>query len=556
MRLYALVGQLFGKICLTGHTKYLLDSLFPFVIKRIEDESWRTRFVDIIDSMPQSCLQNFIEQMLTRVAETRFPSILGERTWGPPMAEKPLLPNKVSSRVKFLVCLFGEFLFVSEGGDPSYILKESDEERRKVRFGYRGDKRKEMLKNADMIASLLLRRSITVKVYGMHILTVLSEVIEEVSRLIGFSKGRDAITNGRDELESLDEDEEEGEETKQTEASLYDVSLSTRVLFEATELWGDKEFIRHSPYEQQRYVTRFISLGLAKASREQLQQERDERGGGCLLTKLIMGVQAHIECPVVKIRKLGMTVGEQFSVIMDPKNPLKFDPEDTTVDGNYEWKGDANIGEVLEKEETEEMEREKKALEEKARKGDDEANKAPRRIVGFFPPSSKESEAGDSENDNKHKRKDAEKTKQTKVKSKKVKKKKKEEEELDPDALFLAANEASSSEETDGSESDDALLQGEEEVDSDSDDGLVPYDLEDDESDLNPVKLPHYLRDCISVLRNAKTNHEADKWEGALRALEGLIRADDVNEVADVSRGLAAMLLHMENEFALEDFVR
>ncbi len=51
---------------------------------------------------------------------------------------------------------------------------------------------------------------------------------------------------------------------------------------------------------------------------------------------------------------------------------------------------------------------------------------------------------------------------------------------------------------------------------------LPAYDLRDDESDLNPVKVPIYLRECVNGLR---ASDDVNALEGALLITEKLVRS-------------------------------
>ncbi|KAF2072488.1 hypothetical protein CYY_006197 [Polysphondylium violaceum] len=86
----------------------------------------------------------------------------------------------------------------------------------------------------------------------------------------------------------------------------------------------------------------------------------------------------------------------------------------------------------------------------------------------------------------------------------------------------------------------------------DDDDDLVPYNLDDDESDLNPIKKKIYLRDCLLELQSQK--HTADSWEVALESISSIVwkNPDDLD---DLSETLATSLLHLTNEYEVDNFV-
>ncbi|PNJ05044.1 TELO2 isoform 5, partial [Pongo abelii] len=65
----------------------------------------------------------------------------------------------------------------------------------------------------------------------------------------------------------------------------------------------------------------------------------------------------------------------------------------------------------------------------------------------------------------------------------------------------------------------------------DSDDEFVPYDMSGDR-ELQSSKAPAYVRDCMEALT---TSEDVERWEAALRALEGLVYRSPTatREVAD-----------------------
>ncbi|XP_045397052.1 telomere length regulation protein TEL2 homolog isoform X2 [Lemur catta] len=83
----------------------------------------------------------------------------------------------------------------------------------------------------------------------------------------------------------------------------------------------------------------------------------------------------------------------------------------------------------------------------------------------------------------------------------------------------------------------------------DSDDEFVPYDMSGDR-ELKSGKAPAYVRDCVEALT---TSEDAERWEAALRALEGLVcRSPEATR--EVSVELAKVLLHLEEKTCVEGF--
>ncbi|XP_022372679.1 telomere length regulation protein TEL2 homolog [Enhydra lutris kenyoni] len=85
--------------------------------------------------------------------------------------------------------------------------------------------------------------------------------------------------------------------------------------------------------------------------------------------------------------------------------------------------------------------------------------------------------------------------------------------------------------------------------DLDSDDELVPYDMSGDQ-ELKSGKAPAYVRDCMEALTSCE---DWERWEAALRALEGLILRSPA-AAREVSVELAKVLLHLEEKTSVVGF--
>ncbi|XP_045139914.1 telomere length regulation protein TEL2 homolog isoform X2 [Echinops telfairi] len=85
--------------------------------------------------------------------------------------------------------------------------------------------------------------------------------------------------------------------------------------------------------------------------------------------------------------------------------------------------------------------------------------------------------------------------------------------------------------------------------DLDSDDEFVPYDMSGDK-ELRSSKAPVYIRDCLEALR---TSEDWERWEAALRALEGLVYRSPA-ATREVSVELAQVLLHLEEKTCVVGF--
>ncbi|XP_057603587.1 telomere length regulation protein TEL2 homolog isoform X4 [Hippopotamus amphibius kiboko] len=92
---------------------------------------------------------------------------------------------------------------------------------------------------------------------------------------------------------------------------------------------------------------------------------------------------------------------------------------------------------------------------------------------------------------------------------------------------------------------------GPEGIDSelDSDDEFVPYDMSGD-GEWRSSKAPAYVRDCVEALT---TSEDWERWEAALRALEGLVFRSPA-ATREVSVELAKVLLHLEEKTAVTGF--
>lgn len=83
----------------------------------------------------------------------------------------------------------------------------------------------------------------------------------------------------------------------------------------------------------------------------------------------------------------------------------------------------------------------------------------------------------------------------------------------------------------------------------DSDDEFVPYDMSGDR-ELKSSKAPAYVRDCVEALT---TSEDVERWEAALRALEGLVHRSPT-ATREVSVELAKVLLHLEEKTCVVGF--
>ncbi|XP_010817487.2 telomere length regulation protein TEL2 homolog isoform X3 [Bos taurus] len=207
--------------------------------------------------------------------------------------------------------------------------------------------------------------------------------------------------------------------------------LLVQALKELLETWGSSSAIRHTPLEQQRYVSKALLICLTHLGEAELRASRDE-----LLASLMEGVKSRLDSSLPPVRRLGMIVAEVASARLHPEGPpLKFQYEE------------------------DELTREMLAL------------AVPR------PAADGPSEAGDDE--------------------------------------------------------------------------LVPYDMSGD-GEQRGSKTPAYVRDCLEALT---ASEDWERWEEALRALEGLVLKSPA-ATREVSLELAKVLLHLEEKTAVAGFER
>uniref|UniRef100_A0A8B9Z2M5 Telomere length regulation protein TEL2 homolog n=1 Tax=Bos mutus grunniens TaxID=30521 RepID=A0A8B9Z2M5_BOSMU len=226
--------------------------------------------------------------------------------------------------------------------------------------------------------------------------------------------------------------------------------LLVQALKELLETWGSSSAIRHTPLEQQRYVSKALLICLTHLGEAELQASRDE-----LLASLMEGVKSRLDSSLPPVRRLGMIVAEVASARLHPEGPpLKFQTEAEMQAG---------------------------------------AERAP--PVAPVSGESPDQETVDSGG---------------------------------PQA---------------GWEGSDSEL--------DSDDELVPYDMSGD-GEQRGSKTPAYVRDCLEALT---ASEDWERWEAALRALEGLVLKSPA-ATREVSLELAKVLLHLEEKTAVAGFER
>ncbi|XP_010224588.1 PREDICTED: telomere length regulation protein TEL2 homolog [Tinamus guttatus] len=101
-------------------------------------------------------------------------------------------------------------------------------------------------------------------------------------------------------------------------------ALLIKVLQELLETWGSSSAVRHSPVEQQQYISKAILICLSHLKEPEIESCRQE-----LLTNMMAGVKCHLDSSLPQIRRLGMIVAESLSAKLNADGPvLKFQYED------------------------------------------------------------------------------------------------------------------------------------------------------------------------------------------------------------------------------------
>ncbi|KAM9599345.1 telomere length regulation protein TEL2 homolog isoform 1-T2 [Morphnus guianensis] len=101
-------------------------------------------------------------------------------------------------------------------------------------------------------------------------------------------------------------------------------ALLIKVLQELLETWGSSSAVKHSPPEQQQYISKAILICLSHLKESEIESCRQE-----LLTSMMEGVKCHLDSNLPQIRHLGMIVAESISSKINTGGPvLKFEYEE------------------------------------------------------------------------------------------------------------------------------------------------------------------------------------------------------------------------------------
>ncbi|XP_072312396.1 telomere length regulation protein TEL2 homolog [Eucyclogobius newberryi] len=104
--------------------------------------------------------------------------------------------------------------------------------------------------------------------------------------------------------------------------------LLLQALRSICQAWANPSAVKHTPLEQQMYISKALLLSVGLLTDSELKELRSE-----LLQCLLGGMQSHLDSSVVQIRRLGMVVGECLSSRMDingTKLKFEYDADEET----------------------------------------------------------------------------------------------------------------------------------------------------------------------------------------------------------------------------------
>ncbi|NWS98622.1 TELO2 protein, partial [Mionectes macconnelli] len=101
-------------------------------------------------------------------------------------------------------------------------------------------------------------------------------------------------------------------------------ALLLRVLQELLETWSSSSAVKHSPPEQQLYISKAILICLSHLKEPEIESCRQE-----LLTSMMEGVKCHLDSSLPQLRRLGMLLAEAISSKINTEGPvLSFEYEE------------------------------------------------------------------------------------------------------------------------------------------------------------------------------------------------------------------------------------
>ncbi|XP_030610937.1 telomere length regulation protein TEL2 homolog [Archocentrus centrarchus] len=104
--------------------------------------------------------------------------------------------------------------------------------------------------------------------------------------------------------------------------------LLIQVVRSLAQAWANSSAVKHTPLEQQLYVSKALLLSVSLLKDSEIQELRSE-----LLQCMLGGMQSHLDSNVLQIRRMGMVVGEYLSSRMDingTKLKFEYDQDEET----------------------------------------------------------------------------------------------------------------------------------------------------------------------------------------------------------------------------------
>ncbi|GCB71513.1 hypothetical protein scyTo_0001604 [Scyliorhinus torazame] len=96
--------------------------------------------------------------------------------------------------------------------------------------------------------------------------------------------------------------------------------LLVEVLKKLLETWGNSSTLRHTPVQQQLYISKAIVICLAQLTNSQIQEHK-----AVLLSGMMAGMECHLDSNIARVRQLGMVVAECLSARLNSEDHrLKF----------------------------------------------------------------------------------------------------------------------------------------------------------------------------------------------------------------------------------------
>ncbi|XP_068161549.1 telomere length regulation protein TEL2 homolog [Antennarius striatus] len=106
--------------------------------------------------------------------------------------------------------------------------------------------------------------------------------------------------------------------------------LLIQVLRSVSQTWANPSAVKHTPLEQQLYVSKALLLSVSLLDDSELLELRSD-----LLQCMLGGMQSHLDSSVLRVRRMGMVVGECLSARMDisgTKLKFEYDQDEETLE--------------------------------------------------------------------------------------------------------------------------------------------------------------------------------------------------------------------------------